>query len=115
MITDFTADTVGITTGNVEERAFAGSLIVSDGAFDHVTEIVELMTEILYEFPTMLTCPLMRVFRVHGTTGIEIAVRFLSCLDDGQDTVHVLLSRDDICMTMALDGQFQVREGLQEV
>ena len=41
--TDFTAYAVGISDGDIEEVLLSGGLVVGDGAFHHVSQVVELV------------------------------------------------------------------------
>ena len=101
-VADFAADTVGIFNGNIEEVSFSGSLIMCYSSFYHVPQIVELMTQVLYRYPTLFSCPVVRVLRVHGAGCIKVTVRFLCSGNNDEYAVNVLL-------------QFLVRIGLQRV
>ena len=90
-VADFTAYAVGILDGDVEEIAFSGCLIVGDGAFHHVAEIIELMAEHLDAFPAFRTGPLVRVLRVHCAAGIKVTVGFLSRSHDYKHAVDVFV------------------------
>ena len=109
------ANAVGVGTRDVEERGLARGLIVGDGTLDHMTEIVELVAQILDEVPTMFACPLVRMQGIHGARSVEIAIGFLGCLHDGDDTVHIDLSRDHVGAAMTIDGELEVGESLQKV
>ena len=61
---NLTADTVGITDGDVEELTAACGLIVGDSTFHHVAEVVELVTQVLLLAPALVTCPLVGMLRV---------------------------------------------------
>ena len=93
---------VGITNGNVKELAAAGGLPMSHGTFYHVTEVVELMTQILLHAPALVASPEMRMLWVLCTGGIEVSVSLLSRSDDIKHAV-------DICL------EFLVRVGLEYV
>ena len=101
-VADFAADTIGIFNGNIKEVSLSGSLIMRYGSFDHVPQIVEFMAQVLYGYPAFFSCPVVRMLRVHGTGGIEIAVRFLGSGNNDEYTVDVFL-------------QLLVRIGLQGV
>ena len=88
------ADAIGITDGDVEEIALACGLIVGDGALDHVTEVIELVTEVFHLVPAMFASPLVGMFRILRTGRVEIAVGFLCGsheVDDAVDVVFHLL------------------------
>ena len=84
------AHTVCVADGDIEECALAGGLIVSDGAFHHMPQIVELVTQVFLLHPTSVTCPGVRMLWVLSARGVEVAVRFLSFADDGDDGVQIL-------------------------
>ena len=63
-------DTVGILNGNIQEITFAGSLIMSNSTFHHMSQVIELMAEFLYLCPTFRASPVMGMFRIHGTGSI---------------------------------------------
>ena len=96
------ADTVGIADGDVEELTAARGLIVGDGTLYHVTEVVELMAEVLFLAPALLARPLVGLFGVLGARGVEIAVGFLC---RGNDIEHGV----NIC------HEFLVGVGLQDI
>ena len=87
--TDFTAYAVGISDGDIEEVLLSGGLVVSDGAFHHVSQVVELVAQVFYLFPTFASRPFMGMFRIHGAAGVEVSVRFLCCGYNYQYTVNV--------------------------
>ena len=89
--TYFANHAVGIADGDVEELAATCSLPVSHGTFYHVTEIVELMAQILFLAPTLVASPEMRMFRILCTGGIEISVSLLSWSDDIEHAVDIRL------------------------
>ena len=75
--TDFTAYAVGISDGDIEEVLLSGGLVVGDGAFHHVPQVVELVAQVFYLFPAFVSRPFMGMFRIHGSAGIKVSVRFL--------------------------------------
>ena len=87
--TDFTAYAVGISDGDIEEVLLSGGLVVGDGAFHHVSQVVELVAQVFYLFPTFASRPFMGMFRIHGAAGVEVSVRFLCCGYNYQYTVNV--------------------------
>ena len=64
------ANAVGISDGYVEETPLAGCLPVGYGAFYHVAEIVELMTEILYRSPAFFSGPWVWMRRILRACGV---------------------------------------------
>ena len=82
---------VGIADGDVEELAATCSLPVSHGTFYHVTEVVELVAQILFLAPALVASPEMRMLRILCTGGIEVSVRFLSLTDDVEHAVDISL------------------------
>ena len=63
---DLTADTVGITDGDVEELTAACGLIVGDSTFHHVAEVVELVTQVLFLTPAFVASPLVGFLWILG-------------------------------------------------
>ena len=90
-VTDLAAYAVSVSDGDVKEVALSCSLVVCDCTLYHVTEVVELMAEVLYKLPTLCTSPLVRMLRVHCTACVEVSVRLLSCLHDNENAVDVSL------------------------
>ena len=82
-------NTVGISFGNIEEVSLPCGLIMGAGSIHHVTEIIELMTQHLLLRPSCLSRPAVRLVRVDGAGGIEIAVRLLCSSHDGYHTVDI--------------------------
>ena len=93
---------VGIADSDVEELAATCSLPVSHGTFYHVTEVVELVAQILFLAPALVASPEMRMLRVLCTCGIEISVSLLSRSDDIEHAIDISL-------------EFLVRISLQHV
>ena len=93
------AYTVGITDSDIKEITFSGSLVMRNSTFYHVSQIIKLMTQFLHLLPPFASCPLMRMFGIHGTRSIEITIRFLCRSDNNQHTINIL-------------SQFFVRIGL---
>lgn len=100
--TDFTAYAVGISDGDIEEVLLSGGLVVGDGAFHHVSQVIELVAQVFYLFPTFASRPFMGMFRIHGSAGVEVAVRFLCGSYDNEYAVNVF-------------GQFFIGIRLQQV
>ena len=112
LVADFAADTVGIADGNVEEVPLPRRLVVGNRAFHHVSQVIELVAQVLDFLPTLRPGPFVRVLRVHRPGGIEVAVRFLRGRYDSQHAVDVRLqllvgiSLEDVART--LDGFIDV-------
>lgn len=85
------ADTIGILNGNIEKIPFTGGLIVGNGTLDHMPQVIELVAQIFHSHPTLLPCPVMRMFRIHRTGGIQISVRFLGSGYNSENTIDVFL------------------------
>ena len=100
--TDFTAYAVGISDGDIEEVLLSGSLVVGDGAFHHVSQVVEFMAQVFHLFPALASRPFMWMFRIHGSAGVEVSVRFLCSGYDDEHAVDVF-------------GQFLIGICLQQV
>ena len=81
--------TVGISLGNIQELVTSCSLIVCTGSIDHVAQVVQLMAEEVLSLPALLARPMVRMFRINGTGGIEIAVRLLGSSDNVQHRVYI--------------------------
>ena len=93
---DLLAYHIGVADGDVEELAASRCLVVGNGALDHVTEIVELVAQVLFLAPALVTSPLVGLLRVLGARGVEIAVGLLCRCDDvehGVDILHQFLVR----------------------
>ena len=75
--TDILAYAVGITDSYIQEVPLACSLIISHSPFHHVTQIIELVAQILHLRPAFRPRPIVRMLGVHGTCGVKIPVRFL--------------------------------------
>ena len=73
-VTDITVYAIGIAACNIEKFSLAGSLIIRHCALYHMTEVIEFVAEVFDRRPTLLACPRMRMRRVLGSGGIEIAV-----------------------------------------
>ena len=82
---------VGIADSDVEELAATCSLPVSHGTFYHVTEVVELVAQILFLAPALVASPEMRMLRILCTGGIEVSVSLLSRSDDIEYAVDIRL------------------------
>ena len=88
--TYLTTYAIGVLDGDVEEVFLPGCLIVGDGTFHHVSQIIELMAQVFYLFPALASRPFVRMLRVHGAAGVEVAVGFLRGGHNHQHTVDVL-------------------------
>ena len=99
---DFSANAVGIADSDIQEVALSSGLVVSDGTFDHVSQVVELVAQLLHLFPAFAACPLVRMLGVHGAGGVQVAVGFLCSSHYHQYAVDVLF-------------QFLVWIGLQQI
>ena len=99
---------VGITLGDVQKLIAACGLLMSHGALYHVSQVVQLMTQVLFLLPPFASCPLVRMLRVHRARRIEIAVGFLCCRHDIEHAVYIVCQfRVGICLeqiTSPLDG-----------
>ena len=100
--THLTDGTVSIAAGDIEELTLARGLIIGNGTLDHMSEVIQLMTQVLVHAPALITGPLMRLLRVLRTCGIEVSVRLLCRADHIDDGVTVGL-------------QFLIRIGLQDI
>ena len=70
-------DTISITLGNVQELIRTRSLIVGTGSIHHVAQVIKLMAGMLLSSPALMGSPTVRVLRIDGTGGIEIAISLL--------------------------------------
>ena len=82
---------VGVTLGYVEKLGAARGLIVCAGGVNHVSEVVELVAEVLHGLPAARACPRMRFLGVYGACGVEVAVFLLGGGHDVEHAVYVLL------------------------
>ena len=62
---------------------------MSTGSINHVTEVIKLMTQILYLLPSFCSSPSMWFLRINGTGGIEITIRFLCRRHYIEHTVYI--------------------------
>ncbi len=92
-VADLSANTVGVLNGNIQEVTFAGSLIMSNGSFDHVSQVVKFVAEILYFFPAFRSGPFMGMFRILGAGSKQIAVGFLGGSHNNEYAVDVFVQR----------------------
>ena len=99
---DFTHNAVGVADRYVEEVPLAGRLVVGDGSFDHVTEVVKFVTQDLFLGPPGVSRPFVGMEGIHCPCGIEVSVTFLCGGDDRENAVDVGL-------------QFGVGVGLENV
>ena len=117
----FADDAVGIGPCDVEEGLLSRSLIVGDGAFHHVAQVVELVREVLHLLPTVSTGPGVGMGGIHRARGVEIAVGLLGRFDDAEHGVHIVAGRYGALPALAALGvghgdlQLQVGEGLQQI
>ena len=82
---------VGVADGDVEELAATCSLPVSHGTLHHMTEVVELMTQVFLHAPALVACPEVRMLGVLGAGCVEVSIRLLSLTDDVEHTVDISL------------------------
>ena len=83
------ADTICITYGNIQECPFSGSLVMSNGSFHHVSQVVEFMAQFLHFFPSFTPGPFVGMLGIHGTGRIQVSVGFLCSSHQYQDTVNI--------------------------
>ena len=88
-VAHLTHHTVGIAAGNIKELRRTSCLIMSTGCINHVTEVIKLMTQILYLLPSFCSSPSMWFLRINGTGGIEITIRFLCRRHNIEHTVYI--------------------------
>ncbi len=86
---DFTAYAVSVSDGDIEEVLLSGGLVVGDGAFHHVPQVVELVAQVFYLFPAFVSRPFVGMFWIHGSAGIKVSVRFLCGGYDNEHAVNV--------------------------
>ena len=81
---------ISILYRDVQEVPLAGCVEMGDGRFIEMPDAVELVA-CIHRFPAL--CPTRRqVVRIpDGLRGIEIAIRFLSLGDQGDDGIHAAL------------------------
>ena len=89
LVADFAADTVGIADGNVEEVPLPRRLVVGNRAFHHVSQVIELVAQLLDFLPTLRSGPFVGVLRIHRAGSIEVAVRFLRGGYEGQHAIDI--------------------------
>ena len=94
------AHAVGVAPGNVEEFPAARCLIMGTGRIHHVTQVIQLVAQVLLLHPSLLACPLVRLRGIDGTCRIEVAVGLLS-------SPHYVEHRVDIVLQHLVVGQAQ--------
>ena len=100
--TNFTTHAVGITDGNIQKVPFPRGLVMRNGTLHHVAEVIKLVAQVLHFFPTSASRPGVRMFGIHRTARVQIAVRLLCCSHNSQHAVNIR-------------HQFLVRIGLQQI
>ena len=101
-VANLTAHAVSILDCNVQEIALARSLIVGYCTLNHMTQVIELMAQVLNHAPACWACPLVRMLGVHGTGRVKVTVRLLCGSHHLEHTVNIEL-------------KFLVRIGLQQI
>ena len=91
LATYFAAHTVGILHCDGEQRLLACCVVVSYGSFAEVAEVVELVREVFYQFPSLRASPVVWLLWVLCTCGVEVSIGFLCRCDDGNHAVAVLV------------------------
>ena len=100
--TDFTTHAVGITDGNIQKVPFSRGLVMRNGTLHHVTEVIKLVAQVLYFFPTLAARPFVRMLGIHRAARVQVAIRLLRCRHNDQHAVDIRF-------------QFLVRIGLQQI
>lgn len=99
---DILAYTIGITDGYIQKIPLASSLVIGHSPFHHVSQIIELVAQILHLRPALRPRPVVRMFRVHRAGRIEVSVRLLGSGNDDEHAVDIFF-------------QFLVRVSLQGI
>ena len=66
------------------------------GSIDHVSEVIELVTQEVLFLPALLTAPMVRMLGVDGTGSIEVAVRLLSSTNHVEHTVDIIFKESGV-------------------
>ncbi len=74
---------------DVQQRALSGGLIVRDGGFVQMAEVVQLVAVDRFEHPSLRAGPLVRIQRIDGARGVEIAVLLLRRADLRDQSVDI--------------------------
>ena len=91
LVAHLTNDTISIAFGNVQELVRTRSLIVGTSSIHHVAQVIELMTGMFLSSPALMGSPTVRMLRIDGASGIEIAIRLLCSSYDVEHGVDILL------------------------
>ena len=75
--THLTHHAVGIFDGDVQEIALAGGLVMGDGAFHHMAQVVELVAELLVLHPAAVAGPMMGMLGIHRSGGVQVTIGLL--------------------------------------
>jgi hypothetical protein len=51
--------------------------MVRDCRFEKMTEVVQLVAVVTFEYPAFGPCPAMRILRINGARRVDVAVGFL--------------------------------------
>ena len=81
---------VGILDGDAQQVSLAGRAEVGNGGFIEVTDAVKLVA-CIHRFPALCATRRQVVRIPDGLRGVEIAIRFLSLGDQGDDGIHTAL------------------------
>ena len=91
LVAHFAHHAVCELAGDVEQRLLARGIVVSHSSLAEVSEIVELMAQVLYLRPSLWTSPSVWVLWVLCASRVEITVRLLCTANHGNHTVNVSL------------------------
>ena len=79
---------ISIFNGNIKERTFSRSFIMSYSSLIHMTHIIQLMTVITLILPTVFRSPRMQRI-TNRTVSIQITVRLLSFPYQVNQAIHI--------------------------
>ena len=82
-------DAVGIAYSDVKEGALASGLIMCHGTLGHMSQVVELVAEVLYLTPSCGACPVVGLLGVLRACRVEVSVGLLGRGYYAQYTVDI--------------------------
>ena len=80
---------VGALECYIEQASLSRCLIVGDGGFIQMAQIIEFVAVDFLHFPTLRAGPAMRMFRINRARGVEVAIGFLRRSDFRNQSINI--------------------------